>query len=97
MITKTTEKICNICGGVEFNARFRSSLYGIPPQCNSCGSMERTRIIRKIYNKIPPAILKDQRALQFSNDGYVDRKTFASFEVSIDISRNIKRQTMTTF
>jgi SAM-dependent methyltransferase len=83
MITQTTKKVCNICGGTEFNNEFRTSRSGIPPQCASCGSLERIRIIRKIYNKIPHYFLKQRKALQFSNDYSANREAFASFEVSI--------------
>jgi predicted SAM-dependent methyltransferase len=77
------QKICNICGGSEFHSKFRSSRFGHAPSCVKCGSGERQRAIRKIYNKIPKEILEKCKALQFSNDNSVDRNAFASFEVSV--------------
>jgi predicted SAM-dependent methyltransferase len=78
-----SEKICNICGSNEFSDKPRSSRYGLPPICIKCGSGERQRVIRKIYDKIPPEFLKQRKALQFSSDNSVKRESFASFEVSL--------------
>ena len=84
MVTnQTTEKICNICGGTKFHDDVRTSRHGIPPQCADCGSLERIRIIRKIYNKIPAYFTKKRKALQFSSDQSINRDAFASFEISI--------------
>jgi len=77
------QQICNICGGSEFDSKLRASRFGNPPRCVKCGSGERQRAIRKIYDKIPQEILKSCKALQFSNDDSVNRNAFASFEVSI--------------
>jgi predicted SAM-dependent methyltransferase len=80
---ENSEKICNICGGNQFSDQPRTSRYGLPPTCIKCGSGERQRVIRKIYDKISPEIFKQRKALQFSNDNSVKREAFASFEVSM--------------
>lgn len=79
----SNQKICNICGGTEFESKLRTSRFGNPPSCVKCGSGERQRAIRKIYDKIPKDILKQYKALQFSDDESVNKNAFASFEVSI--------------
>lgn len=78
----SNKKICNICGGSEFESH-GFSRFGHPRRCVKCGSLERQRVIWKIYNKIPKEILKKCKALQFSNDYSVNRNAFASFEVSV--------------
>ena len=88
MITEITKKVCNICGGTEFHSNSRTSRYGIPPQCENCGSIERIRIIRKIYDKIPAYFTQQRKVLQFSNDQSLRRDAFASFEVSIYNGKN---------
>ncbi len=79
----SNQKICNICGGSEFDSKFRTSRFGAPYRCIKCGSGERQRAIRKIYDQIPKEIIKPFKALQFSDDNSVDKNCFASFEVSI--------------
>lgn len=78
-----SKRICNICGGNDFTDKNRSSRYGLPPNCVTCGSGERDRVIRKIYGNIPEKYTKNRRLLQFSNDNSINRNAFASFEISL--------------
>ena len=58
------------------------------PGCANCGSLERHRLIRRLWNCVPLEYLRDKRILQFSNDGSVENKWFGSFEVSVYGKRN---------
>ncbi|MGI9394899.1 MAG: class I SAM-dependent methyltransferase, partial [Boseongicola sp.] len=53
-----------------------------PPRCESCGSLERHRIVRQVYDAIPAGILENARALQFADDPAAPRERFKSFEIS---------------
>ena len=76
---------CCICGGTTFvpgplgRMAARKTL---PPRCESCGSLERHRILHQVYDAIPAGILQDARALQFAGDPGAPRKRFKSFEIS---------------
>ena len=76
---------CNIRGGDEFLAgpNGRLSRSGALPKCRKCGSMERHRILRSIWARIPLDFLSRSRALQFSPDLSVDPDWFSSYELSI--------------
>lgn len=76
---------CNLCGGLEFGAGpgGRMSDSGLPPHCKTCGSLERQRIIRKIFQSFPIGFLDWRRGLQFSADNSVDPSWFRTYEVSI--------------
>ena len=60
---------CNICGEDNFSfPEFRKpnkNLYSSPPQCNHCGSLERHRIIKKVYDSNKK---ESQNILLFSID-----------------------------
>ncbi|WP_208350167.1 methyltransferase domain-containing protein [Pseudaestuariivita rosea] len=75
--------VCPICGGVEFEAGFQGRMVNntTAPQCRSCGSAERHRIIRNIYISLKP-LLKNWRCLQFAPEGALDRHWFKSYDYS---------------
>lgn len=74
---------CPICGGTIFVAgpKGRLSPGGIAPRCKACGSLERHRAFRAVFDGLRPAVA-DLAVLQFSEDGSAPREAFASFEVS---------------
>ena len=76
---------CNICGGTIFSEGplGRLSKDGDMPRCIDCGSLERHRILRTVWNIIPIEYFKEHKALQFSSDPSVDDSWFAELEVSI--------------
>ena len=79
---------CNICGGEAFIPLGRLSVTGVLPRCVRCGSMERHRIVRRLWCSVPAGSLQDRRVLQFSEDPAVPRELFSSFEVSVFGGRN---------
>lgn len=76
---------CLICGGRTFGRAQsgRLSRLGNPPRCLTCGSVERHRIIRSIFEAIPADRLAAARALQFSPETVVQPAAFARFEISV--------------
>lgn len=81
---------CNICGSAEFKPGpfERLTISGDKPHCLGCGSLERHRLIRKIWEIFPSDYLKKKRALQFSLDPSSDEKWFMELEISIYEHRN---------
>jgi SAM-dependent methyltransferase len=76
---------CNICGCDEFKAGplGRLTKQGEKPHCVKCGSLERHRLIRTVWEKIPLEFLNQKKALQFSLDPSVDPGWFKEHETSI--------------
>jgi hypothetical protein len=76
---------CNICGGKEFGAgpNGRTSDNGALPNCRQCGSLERQRIVRRIFQAMPVGFLDWRRGLQFSPDNGIHPAAFRSYEVSV--------------
>lgn len=76
---------CNLCGGIEFgsgpNGRMADS--GMPPYCLQCGSLERQRIARRIFQGLPLGFLNWRKGLQFSPDNAINPKWFREYEVSV--------------
>lgn len=71
--------ICNICGGTEFEPGFNGRIAnGQRPMCTACHSVERHRIVRKVYIPLI-SLLRDWRALQFAPDQSVDRSWFKEY------------------
>ncbi|HLY57368.1 MAG TPA: class I SAM-dependent methyltransferase [Stellaceae bacterium] len=76
---------CNICG----NARFkpaplgRLTPAGLPPACTACGSLERHRAFRSIFNTYRSPRFKEWSCLMFSKDPSVATGWFGRFEYSI--------------
>ncbi len=86
----STIEVCNICKGTEFTEGplGRLSLTGKKPCCKKCGSLERHRILRSVWNLIPIDFLIKKTALQFSLDPSVNPDWFKKLEVSIYEQRN---------
>ena len=82
--------MCNICGGNLFKEGplGRKSLTGKLPACVNCGSLERHRLIRRVWNCIPVETLHQKQVLQFSMEPTVEEKWFGGIEVSIYGYRN---------
>lgn len=76
---------CSICGNAEFKpAPFnRLSQNGLPPVCTKCGSLERHRIFRELFNAIRTPDYKGKRCLQFSLDPSTAGGWFAEREISV--------------
>jgi SAM-dependent methyltransferase len=78
-----TAVTCAVCGSAEFVPGYQGRLtYGKPPQCAQCGSAERHRIVRRIYDAIKP-ITRDWAAFQFAPDGSVTKFHFKQYDFSI--------------
>lgn len=75
---------CGICGSEDFGPGpgGRLSATGTPPACRRCGSLERHRIIREVWDCFPVGFLRWQRVLQFSEDPSVEAGWFLEYEVS---------------
>ena len=76
---------CNICNGTDFKKGplGRLAISGDKPQCSSCGSLERHRILRTVWRLLPTDYLNKQKALQFSLDPSVDPSWFLNLETSV--------------
>ena len=81
---------CNVCGYRVFKEgpKGRRSQNGMLPACAKCGSLERHRIVRAVWNALVGEQFRHMKALQFSSDPSVDKKWFESLEVSIYKKRN---------
>jgi SAM-dependent methyltransferase len=84
------EMRCNICNSQEFltGPGKRLSMTGKLPTCAHCGSLERHRALRLAYDKLPDSWLNESRALQFSDDHSVPRRSFKSLEISVYEKQN---------
>ena len=71
---------CNICGGTSFKAgpRARLSVGQLPPVCTACGSLERHRTYRTIFDNIRGPSFKEFSCLSFSKDRSYAGGWFAS-------------------
>lgn len=77
------DPVCSICGGGKFSPGFGGRMtYERPPKCDGCGSMERHRILRQVYNSIGPAYFANMSCIQFSADPAVPRDWFREFMIS---------------
>ncbi len=74
---------CSICGGNNFTPGYngRLSRTGLPPHCNTCGSVERHRIIFNIYDCLKDITIH-MSALQFAPDNTLVPTNFKSFVTS---------------
>ena len=82
---------CCICGGTTFVPGPLGRMAAkktLPPRCDTCGSLERHRIVRQVYDAVPASILGNARALQFADDPAAPRERFKSFELSIYGQKN---------
>lgn len=76
--------VCPICGGTNFSGgpNGRMSPGGLPPRCIGCGSLERHRAYRTVFDAIAP-VFATASVLQFSDDPSARRDRYASFEMSV--------------
>jgi len=76
---------CNICGGTAFSAgpAGRMTADGKSPHCIGCGSLERHRANRLLFESLPLGFFSWRRALQFSHDMAPSPGWFQHFEISI--------------
>ena len=74
---------CNICGGSNFvpghNGRLSSAKTN--PICGECGTVERQRIIYKIFSSFPKEWFNNSSLLQTSADKSIDITWFKTHEV----------------
>lgn len=72
---------CNICGSLAFGPGPNQRLVedGIPPVCLGCGSFERHRVVRQIFDKVRPHRFSSLSALQFGRDRGIAGGWFRSF------------------
>lgn len=76
--------VCNICNNDQFKPgpNGRLSATGHPPVCTKCGSLERHRIHRLIFNRIRDGSFRMRSCLQFSADPAIARGWFERHELS---------------
>jgi hypothetical protein len=76
---------CPICGGTSFGLgpKQRTALDGSMPRCLQCGSLERHRISRIMFDRLGPEHFAGWSAIQFSPDPTVDPGWFRSLELSV--------------
>ncbi len=75
---------CNICAGTAFQPGplKRLSNTGRLPCCVACGSLERHRIARRVFDLLPDALVANRKVLQFSRDDSIDPSRVAQLRVS---------------
>ena len=76
---------CNICGGLEFGPGpgGRRSTTGKLPYCVKCGTLERHRTFRQVFERLRDMDFASWSVLQFSGDRSNDPSWFARHETSI--------------
>lgn len=76
---------CPICGTSTFQPgpKGRTALNGTMPRCAGCGSLERHRVARLMFDRLGHGDFADWSAIQFSPDPTVDPDWFASYELSV--------------
>ncbi len=81
---------CNICGGMAFRPGpgGRLSSTKQPPVCIGCGSLERHRVFRSIFDKIRGPVFKELSCLAFNRDRSVAGGWFDSIQYSEPDSRH---------
>jgi hypothetical protein len=85
-------KPCSICGGTTFNPGPNKRLApgNIAPLCAGCGSFERHRAVRQIFDQLRPRNFRTLEALQFGNDRGVAGGWFKSFRRASDSQKDPK-------
>lgn len=83
--SETAMPPCPICGGRRYGPGplSRMARNGVPPCCTSCGSLERHRILRSIYDALPDDMIGGSTVLQFSRDQAAPLERFGDVETSI--------------
>lgn len=81
---------CNICGGTSFRhgPSQRLASTGRLPFCASCHSLERHRIVRRVFDRLRPHFTQGRRLLQFSRDPGPDPAWFREMTISVWGSEN---------
>ena len=77
---------CTICGGTTYSPgpNGRMAAKGtLPPRCDGCGSLERHRLVRRVYDAVPERFMSGTRALQFSPDPGVPTERLGEVELSV--------------
>ncbi|HXK17590.1 MAG TPA: methyltransferase domain-containing protein, partial [Polyangiaceae bacterium] len=76
---------CNICGGTDFvgGPSGRLSMTKRLPLCSRCGSLERHRVVRAVFDALPGDSFQGKRCLQFSPDPALDPARFGEIVVSV--------------
>lgn len=76
---------CIICGSASFGPGplGRLSSNGALPHCTSCGSLERHRAVRSLFNSFSADFLIWRKGLQISPDPALTSQFFNSYEISI--------------
>lgn len=87
---------CNICGSLAFKPgpNHRMVGDGIPPVCAGCGSFERHRAVRQIFDKVRPHRFSSLNALQFGRDRGVAGGWFRSFRRADEPPKTGKAETL---
>lgn len=79
-------KVCNICGGTAFkpgpNQRL-SIITNLPPKCEKCGSLERHRAFRSVFDRFRSVKFRTLSCLMFSRDPTVAKGWFGSMRYSL--------------
>jgi hypothetical protein len=77
--------LCNICGGTTFREgpNHRLSTTNLPPMCAKCGSLERHRVFRALFNGFRTVQFRSMSCLMFSKDSSVAGGWFRSMRYSI--------------
>lgn len=80
----TSEVPCNICGGTQFKAgpNGRLSTTQKPPVCAGCGTLERHRVYRNIFDKIRSPAFNQYACLSFNKDRSIASGWFKSVTVT---------------
>jgi SAM-dependent methyltransferase len=83
---------CNICGGVTFKPGPNNRLVNgnIAPVCEVCGSFERHRAIRQIFERVRTRRFAELEALQFGRDRGIAGGWFRSFKRASDDAKDPK-------
>lgn len=76
--------VCDICGGKEFapGPSGRLAASGLAPRCLQCGSLERHRVLRRVFQALPLGFLNWRHGLQFGTDPGIAPHWFKHHEIS---------------
>jgi hypothetical protein len=78
MVASSSQLRCGICGGGVFapGPGDRLSSCGVPPRCVQCGSLERHRVLHRLLEALPSALMAGTTALQISREMSVSSAKF---------------------
>jgi len=85
MASEAVSVPCNICGETGFGTgpSQRLCITGRLPRCLKCGSLERHRVARRVFDRLRPHFTAGRRFLQFSPDPGADPAWFSEMTVSV--------------